>query len=205
MSIGYNFYRATLAGIAPLILHNGRLSNPLDDYAKAIGAITGKRKKTEADHEKIAQLEWRGGLYTDGNGNLIIPGRVLEALVHSGAKVSKEGKQALSGIFVESDGTLDYKGRGKSIDEMMEDPFFRITVPVRVKANKVQRTRVILHDWTVTFDVSASTDVIRNGDVLKKWLQDAGSFSGLCEWRPRYGRFVVTKFEQLKMPVVKAA
>ncbi len=38
-----------LIGCRPLVMHNGRLSDPLDEFAKAIQKVSKKRSKTDAD------------------------------------------------------------------------------------------------------------------------------------------------------------
>ena len=53
-----------LTSVAPLLMHNGQLSDPLNPWAQAIKRITDKRKKTLADLEEVGRLEWYGGLYS---------------------------------------------------------------------------------------------------------------------------------------------
>lgn len=204
-SIGYRFYKVTLAGIVPLILHNGQLADPLNPFSKALKAASSRRKKTDADLEKMADIEWRGSLYTNAAGRVVIPGRVLESMIVTGAKRSKDGKTALSGVFVESDALLEFRGQNKTIEEMQTDPEFRIAVPVRVNTSRVIRTRPIFHDWSATFEVSAAVDVVADAAQLRQWIEAAGNFSGLCDWRPRYGRFAVTDFVEMAVELPKAA
>lgn len=203
--IGYRFYRVSLQGLSPLVMHNGQLADPLNEFSKAIKSVSSKRKKTDADLAQLADVEWRGGLYVNADGRPVIPSRVLEATIAKGATRSKEGKQALSGMFVETDGVLTFANDGKSVDEMCADPFFRLTVGVRVGQARVMRTRPIFHDWAVSFEVSASTEVVADKATLHRWLTDAGAFIGLCDYRPRYGRFAVTKFEEIKNDLRAAA
>ena len=205
MSIGYRFYRVTIKGICPMLMHNGQLADPLNPFSKAMKSVTGKRKKTESDLAEMANIEWRGGLYVDAHQQLILPSRVLEATIAKGASKSKEGKQALSGLFVESNGLLDYRGKGATLDEMCADPDFRLTVGVRVGQSRVMRTRPILHDWSATFDVSASTEVVTDSAAVNRWLRDAGAFVGIGDYRPRYGRFIVDQFEEITQQFKAAA
>lgn len=46
-------------GVAPLIQHNGRLGNPLDQMAKLIKETTDKKKKTDHDH----RIDFAAGVY----------------------------------------------------------------------------------------------------------------------------------------------
>lgn len=202
---GYRFYRVGIRGLAPLVMHNGQLADPLNPFSKAMKAISGKRKKTDADLAQMADIEWRGGLYTDGNDRPVVPSRVIEAMIAKGATRSKEGKQALSGMFVESDGRLSFAGDNLTIDQLCASPDHRLTVGVRVGQSRVMRTRPIFKDWSVTFEVSASTEVVTDSASLRRWVSDAGAFIGLCDYRPRYGRFDVTSFVEITEQLKSAA
>ena len=49
-----------LTGTRDMLLHNGRLENPLDPHTRAIAAIAKKRNKTDKDYAELASLEARG-------------------------------------------------------------------------------------------------------------------------------------------------
>lgn len=49
-----------IAGVSPLLMHNGRLVNPADEYARKMKEVSSKRKKTDADYEEMGRLEWFG-------------------------------------------------------------------------------------------------------------------------------------------------
>src|SRR5262249_49765792 len=50
------------SGGSPLVMHNERLADPLDPFARDIAKVSKKRNKTEADHLEIARLEFLGGM-----------------------------------------------------------------------------------------------------------------------------------------------
>jgi hypothetical protein len=58
----------------------------------------------------------------------------------------------------------------------------------------VYRTRPMFTDWSATFEVCYDPDQINEGD-LKKAIADAGRMVGLCDFRPKYGRFEMEAFE----------
>lgn len=202
---GYRFFNVHIEGLVPLILHSGQTADPLNPFAKAMKAISGKRKKTDADHEEMASIEWRAGLYVNRDNKIILPSRVIEAAVVVGAKRSKDGKTALSGMFIDSDGVLEFDGDNLSIDELMKSPKHRLTVPVRVGQARVMRTRPTFENWRTSFTVSVSTEVVTDASQLKRWIADCGAFSGIGDWRPRFGRFTVTKFEEVTQALPLAA
>jgi hypothetical protein len=83
----YKRLRLHLVGVAPLIMHNGALSDPLNQYSKAIKRISSKRHKVDSDYEEMARLEYHGGLYLH-QGRPCIPGFVVEAALVRGGRRS---------------------------------------------------------------------------------------------------------------------
>src|SRR4051812_43785097 len=114
----YKLLSLTIVGTAPLIMHNGQTAGPLNKYAKMLKAVSAKRKKTEADYEEIARIEFVAGLYM-GQGGPVIPARLLEAAVVEGARKSKLGKQVQAGVIVEKHASLIFDGP-KTAKELFE-------------------------------------------------------------------------------------
>ena len=126
----YQTLNFKITGLAPLLMHNGQLADPLNQHSKHIAAITGKRHKTEADHLEMARREWLGCLYVSG-GSPCIPGEMIEAAIVKGAMKEKRGPQAKAGILVEDNVTLEYDGP-KDAKELWEDKRFQFRKVVRV-------------------------------------------------------------------------
>ena len=180
-----------LKGTAPMLQHNGQLADPRNKWVRAIKQISGKRKKTEADLDEMARLEFLGGLYCNGNGPCI-PAHVLEATLigkNSSARKEKMGKQGAAGLFVPSDHDLLYDGP-RDPDEMWEDGSFTFTAMVKVMTARIARTRPIFHDWSSEVAVQFNPDIINESDIIR-WMNVSGAEVGIGDWRPRYGRFEV--------------
>ena len=199
-------YRNFIAKIslATLIMHNGQTSDPLNAYAKSMKQISSKRKKTDADFDALARIEYESGLYLDAERRVVIPGRIFEAVVCEGAKKSKEGKSALAGVFVESDGLIEYDGGPLSVEKLLDSERHRLAVPVRVGQARVVRTRPIFRNVTAEF-VIALEDTVANEASLRRWIVDALTLVGIGDWRPRHGRGTLTKFEEVRSPLSIAA
>ena len=75
---GYQTLCFRIIGVSPLLLHNGQLADPLDEQVRAIAQVTAKRRKTEADHHRLAELEFKGSLYLR-EGRPCIPEEMMEA------------------------------------------------------------------------------------------------------------------------------
>jgi len=185
--------RYRITGEVPILMHSGRLADPMDDYAKAIKEISSKRNKTDADHLAMARLEFMGSLYLL-NGEPCIPGEVLEgALLGRGgaARKQKAGKQAAAGMWVPNSFPLEYDGP-RDPEELWEDKRFVSRMPVRVQTSKVMRTRPIFEEWEAEVAVEFNPDMINESDI-DLWMNIAGAEVGLMDWRPKFGRFSVEK------------
>jgi len=176
-------------GAAPLLMHSGQLANPTNKFAKAIKVITGKRKKTDEDYITLSDLEFRGGLYVDEQGRPVIPGEVIEGTIVSGAKKTKKGKDAKSGIIVDGNFPLIYDGP-KSVEGLLADERFRFITGAVVGQSRIMRTRPIFKTWEVKFTVSYLGDVFNPQEVID-FVETAGRVAGFGDWRPRFGRFDV--------------
>lgn len=59
----------------------------------------------------------------------------------------------------------------------------------------VQRTRCRFPEWALEFTVEIQPDAGVESDDVRQALEEAGRRKGLCDWHPRYGRFVVEAFD----------
>lgn len=189
MATSHQAIEFNIRGVVPLILHNGRLANPLDPFARAMKGITGKRKKTDEDYEKLADLEWEGGLYLDDDNRVVVPGENIEGLFVDAAKKSRMGDAAKAGLL--SDGLWPLKFDGpKTLDALKADPRFRDTRKAGIKGSSVMRTRPIFRSWSLAFTVHFLPDLL-NSAQIREFLETGGRIIGLCDYTPKYGRFEV--------------
>lgn len=181
--------KLTITGDAPLILHSGQTCDPLNKFSKALKQVSSKRAKTDADHAEMAKIEWYASLYTK-DGKVCVPSEVMEAALVSGAKKLKLGNQAKATIFCQQDAALQFDGADLSVDDLWKRDKNRLTVGVRVGMAKVMRTRFIADEWSLCLDVSFD-DAMLNESQVRDIIQATGEQVGLCDWRPKFGRFHV--------------
>ena len=181
-----------ITGVSPLIMHNGKLADPLDKMTRAVKEVSGKRNKTESDYEELARLEWLGSLYVK-DGKIVVPAMNIEATFLESARKRRMGKQAQAGVYCDGEAPLVYDGP-VDIDELWRDDRFRLTVGVRVKGARIMRTRPIFERWSIGVTLRYDESLL-NRDVVVSILNDAGDKVGLCDWRPRFGRFTVEVVE----------
>jgi hypothetical protein len=189
--VAFTEIELNIVGVAPTVMHNGQLADPLNRFAKALKAITGKRKKTDDDYEEMARLEFLGGLYVDTNGNPCWPGECIESMFKSAARMSKLGKQVERGLWCNGDWPLAYKGP-KDADALWADERFRLTVGAKNpgSGSRIMRTRPIFRDWSLSFVIQFDPECLNESQV-REFCETAGKYVGLSDFRPRYGRFAL--------------
>jgi hypothetical protein len=179
-----------ITGVAPLLMHNGQLADPLNPFSVSIAALTSKRKKVEADHREIERREFMGGLYLM-NGEPCLPAEMIEAVLIKGAMKEKRGPAAKAGLLVENNAVLLYDGPRKP-DELWKDASFRLRISAKVGTSRVIRTRPRFDGWSAEITVKYLPSMLNEGDI-ESFLVSAGEQIGLGDWRPRFGRFTVER------------
>lgn len=185
----YESIEFTIQGLSPLLFHNGQLADPLNDFAKRMKEVSGKKKKTDADHIELSRIEFLGGLYTDDKGRPGIPGENIESAMVFAAKKHKLGPQAKAGIISDGFWLVDYDGP-KTPDALWEDKRFVDRRGAKVQMSRVNRTRPIFRNWKLTFTLQYLADQLNKKDVVMI-VETAGRIIGLGDYRPRFGRFEI--------------
>ena len=182
----YRKLRFRITGVCPLLMHNSRLADPLDEHTQQIAELTGKQKKTIADHLRVAELEWRGGLYL-WQGAPCIPAEMMEGALLQAAKAGRKGPRAKAGLIIAHNLPLEYEGE-RDPDAMWASGGFRLRCAVRVKTARVIRTRPKFDAWAANVVVDFVPSLLDPADV-RRFMTLAGEQVGLGDWRPRFGRF----------------
>ncbi len=185
---GYQTLRFRIIGVSSLLMHNGQLADPLNPHSKSIAQVASKRRKTEADHLRMAELEFLGSLYLSG-GVPCIPAEMIEAALVKAAGQDRRGTKVKAGLVVRDNLRLEYEGPKKP-QALWEDEAFRLRSPARVGAVKVMRTRPKFSAWEAECAVDFLPTLLNPSDV-QGFLTIAGEQIGIGDWRPRFGRFSV--------------
>lgn len=185
---GYQTLRFRITGASPLLMHNGQLVDPLNPHAQAMAHVAGKRRKTEADHLRLGELEFLGSLYlTDGRP--CIPAEMMEAALVKAAAQERRGPKAKAGLLVRGNLALLYEGPAEPT-ALWQSGSFALRSPVRVGTSKIMRTRPMFCDWSAELAVDFLPTLLNPQDV-RSFLVTAGEQVGIGDWRPRFGRFWV--------------
>jgi hypothetical protein len=187
-----------LQGLQPYVPHNERTQDPLDPLTKKIAAISGKRKKTEADYWDLAKLEFEAGLYLNGDGPCIPAMNVFRCL-QDGAMRSKRGKDVLRGVRPDApNAKLVYDGP-RTVEAMWKQyQEFSIRKGVVVSGRRVTRTRPMFSKWAAFLPIVVDETIWNLQDIELAW-RDAGQYAGLGDMRPIYGQFEGTLKSDFKL------
>lgn len=179
-----------LTGMTGLVMHNERLADKQDEFARAIAEITSKRKKTAEDAAAIERLEFLGGLYYDPDVGVYVPAWNVVRCLEEAAKIRRLGTALIRALSVTTDRVVvEYSGPRKP-PELWEAPAFRFRKSVGVQRNKVMRMRPIFRKWSVCLQAELLADVLDPSD-LTEIANAAGRSIGLGDARKLgYGRFV---------------
>ncbi len=181
--------KVTWSGVAPLMQHNERLANPSNEFTRELKKLTSQKKKTDEVLEQIKKMEWRGGLY-DVDGKIVVPSDNVLATTINGAKKLKKGKDVNAGVFAkEPYFLLNYEGP-KSIEKLWDDGRFLDYRSVVVNRSRCMRARPVFHTWSLPVSLWFDPEIVTRAELLQS-MQIAGEIIGLCERRPRCGRFFV--------------
>ena len=180
-------------GISPLLLSCDKLADPLNPATIAHKELTGKTKKTFADHLAIARSQWEGLMYWDDQKNIVImPTINIRSCIVQGAKLNKLGMQIKRGTMIlDAFVPLEY-GKKLTKDELWENEY------IDKRSVVVSGSRVIAYrpkfpeGWSITFDFSYDDNTLDVNQIMQA-CENAGNFIGIGGFRPEkggpFGRF----------------
>lgn len=181
--------KVTWKGTTPLIMHSCQCVNPLHPISIRLREYTSKRKKTEEDLCKISDLEWEAGAYWKEGLGLYIPAENVEATIINGAKAYKKGTDIekycnVTDLYI----PFDY-GENLTKEELIANYEYRDTRPMTVMRKRIMRTRPRFDQWKITFNLQYDENRI-DIETIVNAIEYAGQYVGLCDSRPKYGKFV---------------
>jgi len=191
MATSWKKLRCRFIGEHDIIMNNGRLADPLDEFAKEMTAIRAIRTKTPEHHERMAELEFRGSLYLDDAGRPVWPGRNLKAALVDGGKKFRNGPIMKSGCRIEGHYPFVFDGP-KDADKLWEqrDKFGLRTMVKGDKGKRIPSTRPIFTGWELEFMMTYNTNVVTLAKIKQAW-NACGEQVGMGNWRPEHGLFTV--------------
>lgn len=178
----------TIEGVSKLLFHR---------YDCA--AVEAKNKAGKGTREKKSD-NIESYVYRDDNGHLVIPAENLHAALAESAKSYQDPRSSRksardlfkAGILVLPDLMRLTNPDGKPYESWD----YLDTRRCLVQQSAVSRTRPGLEaGWRLDADITILTPGLISVELLRSVVANAGATIGLCDFRPRFGRFQVTRAE----------
>lgn len=186
-------YNVEIENISPLLMH-GSQALGMDDESKAV-------KKKGGSALLGDENEWKRTIYFDkGVGCYLPAGNIEAALVEASKQFKITGRATAtkffkSGVFITED-ILPILVDGKPILSLDKVEVDKRCVKNPSTGGRQLRYRAIFKKWRCSFSLMVSSDDYISGDLVKQVLDYAGMYVGLCDYRPRFGRFQVVKLKE---------
>lgn len=177
-------YQVTIKGISPL-MHN---RYPIEEAGKPSTKTKGKVFNAKVNVEKC--------LYKTVNGDIYQPSDHIEgALIEVGSTIIKSGRKSFkddmkTNIQINPQEIPFTNGKEYTVD-------IRIGV-IPATGGRVPIARPRWDTWQFTFTITVFSPDEIAGETLKTLLETAGKTKGIGTYRPKFGRFEVTTFEEIK-------
>ncbi|KKL51095.1 hypothetical protein LCGC14_2298910 [marine sediment metagenome] len=173
-------FQVVIKGISPLLHHQYNMEKTTKGLSKS-----GISYDPKEEAEKV--------LYTDESDNPVQPANHIEGAMVKEAtnfKIPGQGKKTFkdafkAGIFIDPV-LIPHKFPKWVIDN-------QTVVVVRAR---IVRSRPRFDKWELEFIINNIDERI-TPEILKMVLEGAGRFKGIGDYRPKYGRFDVIKFEKV--------
>lgn len=173
-------YEVEVTGIAPLLMHRFII----EEHSEG----ASKKKKKVYDAKEDAE----NCCYRTKEGKIYLPSEwFYAALVKVGSKQTYEGKKTYKDLFK--------SGLVVTPDEIILEPQ---NYEIDSRAVVIQRARIVrsrprFEKWSASFKIQVLEEDLVSAQVLKEALDDAG-MNGVGDYRPRFGRFMLSKFKEVK-------
>lgn len=180
--------RIGLVGTAPLIMHAWNIESIAE---KASAAKGSKAKKTD-DVESYA--------YRTDEGLIGVPGANFHAaLIEAGRRMQdpssprKSARDLVKAAIIPLTVMAPFEPETKEWD-------YEDARRVTVQRSGLTRIRPAMHaGWKLTYELLVTAPEYITPPVLVKLVNTAGLLIGLCDFRPTFGRFTMSGFEQLAL------
>lgn len=152
------------------------------------------KRSGKVDHSK----EWESALYSDPKVGCYIPSKQIRATLVKGAvnfQIKGKGKKTYKDLV---NATVEVDPDKISLAEdgtNLKKPSYIHQEWVKVQRSQVLRNRpAFSKGWEARFTLLVLDDQMPS-DMLKQILGHCGSFVGIGDWRPHFGRFEVLDFK----------
>lgn len=167
-----------ITGIAPLLQNRF----PIEEQGQNKSKATKKVYNPEEEAKKCLYLR---------DGKVYQPAEhIYQSMVRAATDFKFSGKKTFkdvitSGVIVEPE----------EIPLISDKPYEIDTRPVVIQRARVLKWRPKFNQWKLRFKLTILDDTNISPVNVKEILEKAGATKGIGDYRPRFGRFMVTEFK----------
>jgi hypothetical protein len=171
--------------------------------SQSVGMQEKSMKKQGGDALTGNPDEWKQTIYYKDRVGVYLPAICFEACVKNAAKQFKIGRATAmkyvdSGLFC-SDEYLSFLVNGKPIMSLDDT---RITIDKRTVKNPTTKGRNVRYrakfdEWESTFRIIVSADDYLSEKLLQEIITYGGSYVGVGDYRPKFGRFQLLSLKEV--------
>lgn len=174
--------KVSIEGTAALLFHRWNVEAVAEKAAAAKGS---KSKKTDNVESYVYRLD---------SGEIALPGEYLrQAIIHAAKYKQDPRSPRKSAMDLFKAGVImhtELMGLGAETWDYLDQR------RVQVQRNGLTRTRPAMEKgWTTSCEIEIILPEYITKTLLHQVMIDAGRLVGVGDFRPTYGRFLVTKFE----------
>ena len=174
-------FNVSIKGTRPLLMHR---------FAEETANIKGEKRTGPHDDSKEAELS----LYRLTNGIIYQPAEHIEGALRQAAKdfrIPGKRTRTYSALIV-AQVEVEPREIPHKIQDWVTDAR---SVVLSATRGRIMRYRPKFEEWALDFTLISNDDQIPN-QVLLDILEHAGNHEGIGDYRPKFGKFEVTNFEQ---------
>jgi hypothetical protein len=176
-------YHVKIRGVAPLLMH----------APSGMGQGSSKKGVIPSPEDEAKQA-----LYLDAKGKIVVPARCVEgALVKAaaGLRAPGQGRKTLKNYILAG---------------LIVDP---LDIPLDSQEYIIDRRRAVIQrqgilrarprfdEWGLAFKLQVVDEYLQSPGMdktIRELVSEAGALVGLLDFRPRFGRFRIEKFEKVE-------
>ena len=174
-----------------LLMNNPQTVDPLNEYAKAAKEITSRKKKSDADHLKLREIETEAKCFWDDSLGIYIPSRWITAsIANSAFATAKIAKAKIrSSVFpCEEKIKLNYEGEREiaAVSQVYGNGHY-ITQNLKQGQVSITKCHPAFRGWSFKTQLEIDTEILNFSDI-KRIAEYASRYVGWGDFRPTYGR-----------------
>lgn len=174
-----------------LLMNNPQCVDPLNAYSKSAKEITSRKKKSDADHLRLREIETEAKCFWDDSLGIYVPSRWITAsIANSAFAVAKIAKAKIrSSVFpTEERIKLHYEGEREiaAVSQVYANGHY-VTQNLKQGQVSITKCHPAFRGWSFKTQLEIDTEILNFSDI-KRIAEYASRYVGWGDFRPTFGR-----------------